>query len=205
VKLYASPNSPYARKARVVILEKNLPVEHVHADPWPEDTVVPEKNPLGKVPVLELEPGSFLFESALVVHYLDHVDGKSLDPADAPGYWQSQWWQALGNGMIDAVVQRVLEQRRPEGKRWDAKFEREAARIARAIAVAEDAYRGGEYLVGGRFTLADVVMGTALQYIDFRYPHDWRARAPQLARWVAGIGTRPSFEQTLPPGFRPPV
>jgi glutathione S-transferase len=205
MKLYGTPTSPYARKARVLIHEKKLDVEFVHADPWPEDSPVNSKNPLGKVPVLELAPDSFLFESPLVVHYLDQIDGKSLEPKDPVGYWQSQWWQALGNGIIDAVIQRVIEGRRPEDKRWDGKLEREAARVARAVAVAESAYRGGKFLVGERFTLADLVLGVALQYVDFRYPHHWRAGAANTARWHEGIAARPSFVETLPPGFVPPA
>ncbi|MDH5536485.1 MAG: glutathione S-transferase N-terminal domain-containing protein [Betaproteobacteria bacterium] len=205
MKLYATPTSPYARKARVLIHEKKLKVELVQADPWPEDSVVPGKNPLGKVPVLELAPDSFLFESQLVVHYLDRVEGKSLEAKGAVDYWQSQWWQALGNGIIDAVIQRVIEGRRPEDKRWDGKLEREAARIARAVAVAEGAYKGGKFLVADNFTLADLVLGVALRYVDFRYPHNWRAGAPNIARWHEGIVARPSFVETEPPGFIAPA
>jgi len=83
MKLYGSPASPYARKARVLIKEKNLPCEFVVEDPWPADSPIPSRNPLGKVPVLEIESGSYLFESVQVVHYLDNVDGKPLTPSDA--------------------------------------------------------------------------------------------------------------------------
>lgn len=204
MKLYGSLTSPYARKARVIVIEKKLPVEYVVEDPWPADSPIPAKNPLGKVPVLEVEAGSYLFESPAVVHYLDHVDGKSIEPKDAAGYWQSQWWQALGNGIIDAVIARVLESRRPEEKQWADKMEREAARVHRAVKVGEGAFKGGTFLVGKSFTLADLVMGVALQYVDFRYPHDWRVRAPKLAKWHAGITRRRSFEETLPPGFAKP-
>jgi glutathione S-transferase len=108
MKLFGSATSPYARKARVLIHEKQLPVEFVVEDPWMENSPVIAKNPLSKVPVLEIAPGQYYFESALVVHFLDHVDGKSLTPTDPPNYWQAQWWQALGNGIIDAAVARVL-------------------------------------------------------------------------------------------------
>ena len=203
MKLYGSPASPYARKARVLIKEKNLPCEFVVEDPWPADSPIPSRNPLGKVPVLEIESGSYLFESVQVVHYLDNVDGKSLTPKDAAGYWQAQWWQALGNGVIDAAVARVLESRRPPEKQMPEKMAREEARVHRAVSVGENAFKGGDFLVGGRFTLADLVLGVALQYTDFRYPHDWRSRAPKLAHWHAGITKRRSFEETLPPGFTP--
>jgi glutathione S-transferase len=204
VKLYGSPTSPYVRKARVLISEKKLPVAFVDEDPWPEDSKIPTRNPLGKVPALEIEPNNYLFESVLVVHYLDHVDGKTLTPKDAAGYWQAQWWQALGNGVIDASVARVVEMRRPEDKQMTSKIEREEARIHRAVDSGEARFGGTMFLVGNRFTLADLVMGVALQYVDFRYPHEWRERAPRLAKWHAGIVERKSFQETVPPGFTPP-
>jgi len=205
MKLYGSPTSPYVRKARVLISEKKLRVEFVTEDPWPEDSKIPSRNPLGKVPALEIEPGNYLFESVLVVHYLDHVDGKTLTPKDAGGYWQAQWWQALGNGILDAAVARLLESRRPEDKRMPEKLAREEARIHRAVDLAEARFRGGQFLVGNRFTLADVVMGVAMQYIDFRYPHEWRRKSSKLADWHKGVVERKSFVETLPPGFEPPA
>ena len=203
MKLYGSPASPYARKVRVLIKEKHLPCEFVVEDPWPADSLIPSRNPLGKVPVLEIGSGSYLFESVQVVHYLDNVDGKSLMPKDAAGYWQAQWWQALGNGIIDAAVARVLESRRPPEKQMPEKLAREEARVHRAVSVGENAFKGDDFLVGNRYTLADLVLGVALQYTDFRYPHDWRSQAPKLARWHAGITKRRAFEETLPPGFTP--
>jgi glutathione S-transferase len=204
MKLYGSPTSPYARKARVLIKEKKIPCEFVIEDPWPEDSPILAKNPFSKVPVLEVGPGSYLFESIFVTHYLDHLDGKPLQPKDAAGYWQSQWWQALGNGIIDAVIARILETRRPPEKQWPEKMTREEQRVHRAFDVAERAYRGGRHLVGASFTMADLVMGVALQYVDFRFPHNWRASHPNIARWHEGIAARESFEETLPPGFVKP-
>lgn len=204
MKLYGSLTSPYARKARVLIGEKGLPCEFVVEDPWPDDSPIPGRNPLGKVPVLDIGGGNYLFESALVVHYLDNVDGRPLTPNDAAGYWQAQWWQALGNGIIDAAVARVLESRRPPEKQMREKLVREERRVQRAVDAAERAYQGGNFLAGKRFSLADLVMGVALQYVDFRYPHDWRSRAPRVAGWHAGIAARRSFEETLPPGFVQP-
>ena len=205
MKLYGSPTSPYVRKARVLISEKKLPVQFVNEDPWPADSPIPTRNPLGKVPALEIEANNYLFDSVLVVHYLDHVDGKTLTPKDAGGYWQSQWWQALGNGVIDAVVARLLETRRPEDKQMTDKMQREEARIERAVALAEERFGGGTFLVGNRFTLADLVVAVALQYADFRYPNDWRPNAPKLAKWHHSVTQRKSFGETLPPGFTPPV
>lgn len=204
MKLYGSPNSPYARKTRVLIKEKNLPVEFVIEDPWAGDSPIIGKNPFSKVPVLEVGPNNYLFESIFIGHYLDNLDGNPLQPKNAEAYWHAQWWQALGNGIIDSVIGRVLETRRPPDKQWPEKMAREGERVHRAIEVAENAFRGNRFLVGYSFTMADLVMGVALQYVDFRYPHDWRASHPKLARWLPGITSRRSFEETLPPGFVKP-
>lgn len=205
MKLYGSPASPYVRKARVLIKEKQLPCEFVIEDPWPDDSNIPRRNPLGKVPVLDIGEANYLFESALVVHYLDNFDRKPLTPGEAAAYWQAQWWQALGNGIIDAVVARVLETRRPPDKQMPEKMLREERRVRRAIDAASRAFAGGPFLVGERFSLADLVLGVALQYTDFRYPHDWRTLAPRLAQWHAAITARASFRETLPPNFVPPA
>lgn len=205
MKLYGSPNSPYARKTRVLIKEKNLPVEFVLEDPWAEDSPLVGRNPFSKVPVLEVGPDNYLFESIFIAHYLDNLDGQPLQPRDAEGYWHAQWWQALGNGIIDSIIARVLETRRPSDKQWPEKLAREEKRVHRAIDLAENAFRGNRFLVGAAFTMADLVMGVALQYVDFRLPHDWRSHHPRLARWHAGIVSRRSFEDTLPPGFVKPA
>jgi len=203
MKLFGSPFSPYVRKARVLLNEKNIDCEFVVEDPWPAGSKIPSMNPLGKVPVLQIGPDNYLFESELVVHYLDHLGGKPLPPADAAGYWQSQWWQALGNGMIDAAIARILESRRPAEKQMPEKMEREEARIARAFAAAASAYQGGQFLVASKFSLADLVLGVAFQYVDIRYPHDWRGKHPRLKQWFDGIAARKSFRETLPPKFTP--
>jgi len=205
MKLYGSPNSPYARKTRILIKEKNLPVEFVLEDPWAEDSPLASRNPFNKVPVLEVGPDNYLFESIFIAHYLDNLDGQPLQPRDAEGYWHAQWWQALGNGIIDSVIARLLETRRPPEKQWPEKLAREEKRVRRAIELGERAFRGNRFLVGAAFTMADLVMGVALQYVDFRLPHDWRTLHPKLAHWHAGIVSRRSFEETLPPGFVKPA
>ncbi|MBM3343748.1 MAG: hypothetical protein FJY56_16815 [Betaproteobacteria bacterium] len=205
MRLFGSPTSPYVRKARVLIEEKNLQVEFVVEDPWTADSPIIARNPLSKIPVLEIAPNDYIFESALVVHFLDHVDGRSFTPRDPVGYWEAQRWQALGNGIIDSVIARVLETRRPADKQWPDKLAREEARVQRAIALAEANFKGGKFLAGNRFSLADLVMGVALQYTDFRYAHDWRGISPKLKAWHAGIAARPSFVKTQPPDWTPPV
>jgi len=198
MKLYGTLTSPYVRKSRVLIEEKGLAVEFVVADPYKEGSPIVGWNPLGKVPVLEIGPGSYLFDSDIVARYLDRMEGKSLEPREPEAYWKAQWWQALGNGIIDAVVGRHAEMERLPRTQWPERMAREEQRVRRAIDAAEHEGSGARYLVGKTFTMADIVVGVALQYTDFRYPHDWRARAPKIARWFAGIEKRKSFRKTLP-------
>ena len=205
MKLHGSPTSPYVRKARVLLAEKQAQYDFVEEDPWPADSPVPSRNPLGKVPALDIGDGNYLFESPLIVQYIDQTVGKPLEPRrKAEHFWKHQWWMALAQGILDAAVTRIVETRRPEEKQMQEKLEREEARIHRAIAAAENAIEGGKYLVGKRLSLADLMMGVALQYVDFRFPHNWRETAPKLAKWHRGVTKRPSFQETLPPGFTPP-
>jgi glutathione S-transferase len=205
MKLYGSATSPYVRKARVLLHEKNIPFEFFPEDPWPADSPIPARNPLGKVPALDIGEENYLFESVVVVQYIDQFEGKPLEPKKrSDDFWRHQWWMALSQGILDAAVTRIIETRRPEEKQMREKLEREEARIHRAIAAAEKEAQGTKYLVGRRLTLADLMMGVALQYVDFRYPHEWRKEAPKLAKWHRGIVKRPAFQETLPPGFTPP-
>lgn len=202
--LYGSILSPYVRKARVLIIEKGINCDFIVHDPWAPDSKVPSLSPIGKVPVLEIAPGKYLSESGVVMRYLDELTQPSLCPEDKDAFWQSQWWQTQGNGVIDATVARVMETRRPADKQMPEKMQREEARIARVLEAMEQAHTGSPWLVGATFSLADLVAGVAMQYLDIRYPHDWRRTYPRLYRWFEPIAARPSFEDTLPPGFVKP-
>src|ERR1043166_5113801 len=187
MKLYGSPLSPFVRKVRILCHEKKVPFEFVIDDVWSADSIVPSKNPLGKVPALELENGELLFDSPLVMAWIDNHYGKPLVPADHDAYWRAMRWHTLANGMMDAVVARVVESRRPPDRQLERAREREEARVRRALESAEGTAKDGRYLVGGSFTIADLALGVALQYIDFRYPQDWRRHHPMLAQWHAAI------------------
>ncbi|MCC6534470.1 MAG: glutathione S-transferase N-terminal domain-containing protein [Burkholderiales bacterium] len=204
MKLYGSLTSPYVRKVRVLIKEKTLPVELVVDDPWLETTRIPAMNPLGKVPALLLDDGEAIYDSTLVIAWLDFRFQCGIVPAEQKGYWDCMKWHTLANGILDAAVARVLESRRPAEKQMPERMAREQARIERALDQIESRMTGGAYLVGPGFTLADIALGVALQYLDFRDPDPWRDRRARLARWHAGIVARSSFAETLPPGFVPP-
>ena len=199
MKLYGSLTSPYVRKARILLREKSIECEFVVSDPWDETSIIRRLNPLGKVPVLELDGGSTLFDSPVIIEYLDSLKGDSLLPTSGETRWQVLRWQALGDGILDAAVARFLETRRPEELQSSATISHQESKIARALAFMDEADKGEHYFVDNRFTLADLTIGVALEYVDFRYPHNWREQFPRIALRLAGLGTRPSFAETVPP------
>jgi glutathione S-transferase len=228
MKLYGSETSPYVRKARILIKEKSLLCEFVLADAWAAGSPVPALNPLGKVPVLEREAadatslsrgprtrvpdvptntspigddGTVLFDSPVIVEYLDSLKAPALLAAAGEARWTMLRFQALADGVLDAVVARLLESRRPPEQQSAKDIQRQEEKIARALAWTETQVRG-DYLMDNHFTLADLVVGVMLDYTDFRYPHDWAARHPKLSRWHQAIRQRPSFVETRAPGMK---
>ncbi|HUW97364.1 MAG TPA: glutathione S-transferase N-terminal domain-containing protein [Acidiferrobacter sp.] len=200
MKLYGHGTSPYVRKVRIALREKNLPFEWIVEAPSDPGNRIASLNPLGKVPVFETDDGEVLFDSALIIEYIDSLGTERLIPPAGPERFKVLLWNTLGSGMMDATVARLLENRRPEAQRSRVFLARQEEKIARAIAWADKAEKGPVYVVGERFSLADLGLGTALQYVDFRYPHDWRSSHPALAKWLVAISARPAFAETLPPG-----
>jgi len=201
MKLYGSLTSPYVRKLRILLREKGVACEFVQADAWAADSPVPRLNPLGKVPVLERDNSSALYDSPVILEYLDSLKPPALLASAGEERWAMLRLQALADGILDATVTRLLESRRPEPQRSPENIKRQEEKIARALAFADSMPKGEAYLMQNRFTVADLCLGVALEYVDFRYPHDWHGKHPRLALWLAGIGTRPAFAETLPPGM----
>src|SRR3990172_735334 len=137
MKLYGSLTSPYVRKARILIREKDLACEFVVADAWAADSPIPALNPLGKVPVLALDHGDLLFDSPVIVEYLDSLKSPALLPASGAARWEMLRWQALADGMLDATVSRLLESRRPPEQQWAENIRRQEGKKVRSIKYTE--------------------------------------------------------------------
>lgn len=200
MKLYGSFTSPYARKARILVLEKSIDCEFVEEIPGHDNEHLNQLNPLVKIPVLEISDTQVLYDSPVIVEYLDSRGGEPLIPV-GPERWEVQRLHALGDGILDAVVVRMIETRRPEQLRMDEVIEKQEQKIANALASLNRATRQRDFLVGDSYTLADLAIGVALEYVDFRYAHDWRPQYPELAFWLASISARSPFKQTVPPGM----
>jgi len=198
MKLYASLTSPYARKVRIALIELSIAHEFVEESPSDPKAKVAMLNPLGKVPLLELDNGEVIFNSPMIVDYLDGLASSSLIPGDAEARCQIQRWHALGDGIADAVVARMLEARRDEDKQDRAFIARQEGKVAAALAFASAGLSRDAFLCGDDLTMADIAMAVALDYTDLRYPHDWRAQHPGLARWLTAIALRSSFADTMP-------
>ena len=202
MKLRYSPTSPYVRKVAVTAIEAGLDdrIERAETNVWDPATDIAEENPLGKVPALITDEGAVLCDSPLICEYLDSLnDGAKLIPAGGPERWRALELQALGDGIMDAAVARIIETRmRPEALRWDGWLERQRAKIASAADVLERDAAAGR--LDGPVTLGSIELGCALAYIDFRFAEDnWRDGRPKLAAWFEAFDQRPSMEATRPP------
>jgi glutathione S-transferase len=201
MKLLASLTSPYARKVRIAIAEKKIECELVEESPWVEKTTVPEYNPLGKVPVLILDDGTALYDSRVIVEYLDTVSPVSrLIPEPSRQRIAAKRWEALADGICDAAVAIVQETKRPAKQQDAASLTRQRQKIDRGLAELSNELGDKPWCCGDAYTLADIATGCTLAYLDLRHPSiDWRSEYPSLLKLSEKLEKRQSFQDTVPP------
>ena len=200
MKLITSLTSPFGRKARIVLLEKKIPFQLQVENPWLPDSIVPTFNPLGKVPVLVLEDGVSVFDSRVIVEYLDHVSPVGhLIPNEPKSRMMVRGVEALADGVTDAAVLVFMEKKRaPEQQSSDWLVLQEKAMFRGLEALAEALGEKPWYL-GNSMTLADIACGCMLGYLDFRFSEiEWRSAHPNLAKLSDKLATRASFKETVP-------
>ena len=200
MKLVTSLTSPYGRKVRVVLLEKKIPFQLQVENPWLPDSPVPGFNPLGKVPVLVLEDGESVFDSRVIVEYLDHVSPVGhLIPAEPKIRMAVRGVEALADGVTDAAVAVYLEKKRtPEQQSGDWLLMQEKT-LFRGLTALSEALGDKPWYLGNSMTLADIACGCMLGYLDLRFAEiDWRGAHPNLARLADKLAMRTSFKDTLP-------
>jgi glutathione S-transferase len=200
MKLIASPTSPFARKVRIVLAEKGIPFDFIVDIPWNADTEVPKFNPLGKVPVLVRDGGDTLYDSRVIVEFLeDHKPWPMLVPADAEDKIAVKKWEALADGISDAAAAIFLERKRPDTQQSPDWIARQYRKIENGLATLNTSAQG-PFFTGPAFTLADIAAGSCLGYLDLRFPElQWRQKFPALASLWKNLETRESFQQTTPP------
>lgn len=203
MKLIGSSSSPYVRKVRVVMAEKKLDYDFVLEDVWSADTQIVESNPLGKVPCLIMEGAEALFDSRVIVEYLDTLSpvGK-LIPTVGRERAEVKTWEALADGVLDAAILARLEATWPgrtKAQRSQAWIDRHLGKVDTALKAMSRGLGDKPFCAGIHFSLADVGVGCALGYLDFRFPQiDWRAAHPNLLKLQEKLVQRPSFADTSP-------
>jgi glutathione S-transferase len=201
MKLYISSGSPFARKVRVMLLEKNAPHELEVVDLWaPSD--YPQTNPVGKVPALKLDDGRVLVNSPLIADYIDgRFPQPRLIPADPDHRLDARRWEALADATMDAAVASLYEARfHDEAKRSQAFLDRQRGKLDRGFAELERMLEGRQWCVGNAMSVADIAIACHVAFISLRRPEFFPAdRHPGLARLTREVGARDSMKQTVPP------
>ncbi len=201
MKLLGSLASPYVRKVRIVMAEKKLDFSFVIEDVWSPETTINLSNPLGKVPCLIMEDGGAMFDSRVIVEYLDTMSpvGKLL-PTSGRERASIKCWEALADGVLDAGIAVRLERTlRPLDKQSDAWVERQLLKVRNGLKSMSHGLGESPFCAGAHFSLADVAVGCALGWLAFRFPEiGWREDHPNLARLFDKLSERPSFRDTVP-------
>jgi len=200
MKLIGSLASPYTRKVRIVLAEKKIDYDFEIDNPWKADAKAAKLNPLGKVPVLVLDDGRTLFDSRVIVGFLDNASPISrLVPAENRERVEARRWEALADGVLDAGVLARLENQREAKLRSAPWVERQMGKLRAGLAAMDSELGDKPWCVGNGYTLADIALGVCLGWLDFRYPKmGWKKDQGNLARAFAKLSERQSFADTVP-------
>jgi len=200
MKLVTSLTSPYGRKVRVVLAEKKVPFQLQVENPWLPDSPVPEINPLGKVPVLVLEDGVSVFDSRVIVEYVDHLTPVAhLIPGEPKSRMMVRGVEALADGVADAAVAVFLEKKRPTDKQSSDWLTLQEKTLFRGLEALSEALGEKPWFLSNTMTLADIACGCMLGYLGLRFPEiAWRSAHPNLAKLYDKLMTRPSFRESVP-------
>ena len=199
MKLVGSFTSPFVRKVRIVLAEKRIVYDFDVDIPWESNTRVAEHNPLGKVPILIMDDGTTLYDSRVIVDYLDSANPVSrLMPEFNRERSMVKRWEALADGISDAATTIFLERKRPESLQSTEWLSRQQKKAMLGLEVAARDLGDKKWCEGNVYTLADVALGCTLGYLSFRFPEmKWRM-FPNLVRLVDTLEERASFIETAP-------
>jgi glutathione S-transferase len=204
MKLIGSLTSPFVRKVRIVLAEKKLDYKFDVEDVWAAGTTIAESNPLGKVPCLVMEGGEAIFDSRVIVEYVDTLSpvGK-LIPLSGRERVEVRTWEALADGLLDAAILARMEQTwsgRTAEQRSQAWIDRQLDKVHGSVKAMSQGLGERPWCTGIHHSLADIAVGCALGYLDFRFADiNWRADHPNLAKLYEKLSQRQSFIDTVPP------
>lgn len=200
MKLIASIASPFVRKVRIVMAEKKIDYELVLEDVWSETTTIQQSNPLGQVPCLMMDDGGAMFDSRVIAEYLDTLTPVGrLMPTSGRERAEVKCWEALADGLLDAAILVRMEKKRPVRQQSPEWIKRQWSKVDAALKSMSAGLGESLYCVGGHYSLADVSVGCALGWLEFRFPEtNWKAHHPELLRLFEKLSERQSFKDTLP-------
>ncbi|HMV01156.1 MAG TPA: glutathione S-transferase [Rhodocyclaceae bacterium] len=200
MKLIGSLTSPYVRKVRIVLAEKKIDYDFEIESPWTEGSKVPDLNPLGKIPVLLLDDDTPLFDSRVIVEYIDSVTpNNKLFPSPNRERIEVKRWEALADGICDAAASAFLEGKRAKKEQSAAWIQRQREKIVRGLEFMSEELGEKTYCMGTHISLADLAVGVSLGYLAFRFPDvDWHTAHPNLAKLYDKLMHRASFTDTVP-------
>ena len=198
--LRSTSASPFGRKVRIAIklLRLDDKIEIKETDLNDAGDTIRQQNPLGKIPTLVLDDGTTLFDSRVILDYLDHLaGGGTIIPREPKARFAALRMQALCDGVLDASLLIIYEGRyRPEDKRVPAWLERQADKVKRGL----DALEAAPPAITPMPDVGQITLACALGYRDFRFPaDDWRSRYPRLRAWLDTFAAQvPAFAATKP-------
>jgi glutathione S-transferase len=201
MRLLSSTASPYTRKVRIVLAEKKIECELQPVDVQPVENPVNAHNPLGKIPTLILDDGTALYDSRVIVEFLDSVSPISkLIPEGTRDRLAVRRWEALADGVTDAGILVRYESLRDKNEQSQAWSGKQLARMQRGMAQMAAELAERTWCHGDRYSLADIALGSCLGWLDFRKPGgvDWHKDYPSLARHYDKMMERPAFADTVP-------
>lgn len=201
MKLLGSPASPYTRKVRVVLAEKRIECEMALVDVQPVENPVNTHNPLGKIPTLLLDDGTALYDSRVIVDFLDARSPISrLIPEETRDRVAVRRWEALADGVLDAGLLARYESLRPNAERSQSWSDKQLARIHRGLAGMAKDLEGKSWCHNDRYSLADIAVGCCLGWLDFRKPGEvnWHAEYASVAQHYRKLMERAPFADTVP-------
>jgi glutathione S-transferase len=200
MKLLYTVNSPYARKVRIVAIEKHVETELLEVVLTDPDCPVKQYNPLGKVPVLVMDDGDSLYDSRVIVEYLDNRTPLAhLIPKDNTAKTEVRRWEALADGVCDAAVAMMMEQRKASDKQDQALIDKQLDKVTRGLAKLDADLANKKWCANEAFSLADIAVGCMLAYLDLRFKAlNLLAEHANLAKLNAVLVKRNAFKQTMP-------
>ncbi len=195
MKLLGTATSPYVRKARLVLLEKNIPHEFVIDQPQEPGSLVPGINPLGRIPALLLDDGFCVFDSSVIADYVDTLNDQPvlIPRADVRARLRVKRWEALADGIMDSALVVRNEHARAADKQDIATLDMHNTAISHALEYIAKLLGEHVWCEGDAITLADLALLSALIYLDLRQAErDWRGKHSNLAAWFARLSLRSS-------------